>query len=242
MVARTALAALVFGVVAALPTASQAEIIGVNLTGMNQTSLDATDTTGVVPQANWNNAANASGTLAGLVDATAASTGASLTYSGSGTWASGSGTASANLKLYDGYIDTIPTSTPSLSTFTFSSLPSAAYNVIIYSMGDHNDRPASFSVNGSPSIYLVGDNALTATQFAASFVRATATSLGGAGETGNYVEFDNVSSAGGITIVATPQNFRAAINGIQLVAASVPEPATLGLIAVAALGLLIRRR
>ncbi len=79
-----------------------------------------------------------------------------------------------------------------------------------------------------------------------SFVLADNTDPLGTRDTGNYVEFDNISPVDG-TITLTEQgisggngNSSAAVNAFQLV--SVPEPATFSLIGAGALGLLARRR
>jgi hypothetical protein len=59
----------------------------------------------------------------------------------------------------------------------------------------------------------------------------------------NYMVFDNVVPVGGVIgITATPLSTEADLNGVQLVAVAIPEPGTLALAAVGAVGLVARRR
>ncbi len=76
-----------------------------------------------------------------------------------------------------------------------------------------------------------------------TFIRETNTTSGGPTGTyvtnANYVEFTNVTGSS-FTLTADPQNFRAEINGIQIV--SVPEPASFSLLALSGIGLAMAMR
>jgi PEP-CTERM motif len=225
--------------------------IGVNFVGGGggpgaATTLDPTDVAGLVPQGNFNNVTTTTGAGVALVDSNNAATGVTLTFAGQGLWTAGTGTANANQKLYNGYLDGSDTGTAPLlgvNSYSLSNVPAGTYNLIIYAQPDGLDgRDQDYTLNGdvSTKVFLSSDAGSSFDTF--GFVRGSATSQDGAGATGNYVEFDNISlaSVGTISWAGHSDTFRNFANGFQLVNA--PEPATLSLLGVGGVALLGRRR
>ena len=233
-----------------LSAAADAQSIGVNFVGgfgtpSNGTSLADTDVAGLVPQAHFNNASGASGTLAGLVDSGASHTGASLTWKSPNTWASGTDTTTPNGKLLNGYIDSNGTAAGG-AMVSVTGVPYKVYDLVVYlntdngggvpRVGDYEvvtsggtltqqvSYPKSSNLTLAPP---VGDNtipinATTPSGTAIVFAGLTDSTL--TLET-NQAKLPNV-------------NFRAPISGFQIY--SVPEPASLGVITVLG-GLALRR-
>ncbi|HLJ93089.1 MAG TPA: PEP-CTERM sorting domain-containing protein [Gemmataceae bacterium] len=221
---------MALGAVLAFGSVAQADEIGINFTGGNNagapTSLLATDIAGVVPQANWNNANGTGATLNGLLNQNGVATTASVTWHADGTWGSGTGTASGNAKLYNGYLDSTGTSP---TTVTVSGLAAAglagSYDVYVYFTGDGagSNPPRS----GNYTIGSITQLALDTIGFKGTFVQATPADANG----GNYLVFSGLSGDS-FTLSANPVNFRSPVNGIEIVspaAAPVPEPTTLAL-------------
>lgn len=187
--------------------------IGIDFTGSNPTAMAAAETAGVVPQANWNNAAGAARTSPlPLVDAAGAATAATATWSANGAWAVPITDAAGNLRLMRGYLDT---NSSSMSTVTVSGLPAGAYDVYVYADGDNREYTRSaiyrMTAGGNTLDLTLTDPANT--NFSGTFVQAS----GGAG---NYVKF--TINAGGFTLTAIPSaastaTQRAPINAVQIV-------------------------
>jgi hypothetical protein len=227
-------AVLAFVAVMACCAISQAQSIGINFTGGNNagapTAMLATDVAGAVyRQADWNNANGTGGTLNGLLNQAGVATSASATWHADGTWGSGAGTANGDFKLYNGYLDATGTSN---TTVTVSGLNAAgfvgAYDVYVYFMGDNvgAGRSGNYTINGLTQFAV--DN----TGFKGTYVQAT----GGDGDNGNYLLFEGLTGDS-FSLSAMPVNFRSPVNGIQIVSEATPEPASLALLGVAALGL-----
>jgi len=223
-------------------TLSRAATISVNFEGNNNagapTALNPTDSAGVAPftAANWNNFSGNTGTSGVLNDSSNVATPVTITVVGQALFGSGTGTASADRKLLNGYVD----SNTGTNTWTFQNVPAGLYTLISYALPDNLDgRISEYSVNGGTAYNLLSDGG--ANFVANGFVRATGT--GSTYTSGNYVQFDNVSPiAGNITLTGTGV-FRNYSNGIQLVA--VPEPASILAIGVGGLGMMLialRRR
>jgi len=231
--------------VAGMASAAPAPYVGVNFTGGGNSiaaqSLDPADVAGVLPQANWNNVNGASGSGVALKDANGNATPVTLTFSGAGTWSSGAGAATPNQKLMQGYVDGTDNGH---NDYLFANVPAGVYNVLVYAQPDSGDgRDQSVIINGvsGAAVYVSSDASSDFRNNGNVFVRATATSKDGAGASGNYVEFDGISPvAGFISLQGQSLNFRNFANGIQLVQA--PEPATIGVLGVGAVGVLARRR
>src|SRR5687768_9274746 len=174
-----------FGIAAAavlaLGSAAHAQFnsIGVNFSGGAGDEPDpdqvtpVTGTTGVVPQANWNNAQGATGTLANLIDDTGAATGASLTFASNNTWGRDLSATPTN-DLLSNYLDAGEANT---ATATVSNVPYAVYDVIVYARRNENpdlgnaNRFSDYTVNGVSQTVLTGD-------VRDSFVASTPTTIG----------------------------------------------------------------
>jgi hypothetical protein len=223
--------AMAVGTALAIGSFAHADSIGISFTGGNNagapTAMLPTDVAGALQQANWNNANGTSGTLSGLVNEGGIATSATATWHADGTWGSGTGTSNGNFKLYNGYLDATGTSP---TTVTVSGLAAAGitgrYAVYVYFTGDAvgQNRTGNYTIGGTTEFAL--DN----TGFTGTYVQSTA-----GNPNGNYLVFDNITGDS-FTLTATPVNFRSPVNGIQIAAEPVPEPATLALAGVTLLG------
>jgi hypothetical protein len=232
--------------------------IGVNF-GSNETNgtLALTDVAGLLPTANWNNAANATGSLSNLnadVNGVSSATATSVTWDSNNTWAStgrpgeeNNNFTGANRILMTGYLDNNPDpanpANKATITVTFTGLPVSVvpnYSAIVYFLGGANNRGGNYQANGQPPVF-VGD--VDATANGPLFVLDPGLTHT---DKGNFVVFTNLTSPN-LTITATAENIagstRAPINAIEIVpTAAVPEPATLGFVGLCGVALLGRRR
>ena len=138
-----------------------------------------------------------------------------------------------------GYLDNNPGTN---STATVTGLPSSIagtgttpYSVVVYLAGDTagDNRGGVYTVNGlSQTALSIGPSN------DGVFVPATATTPGNfivfTGVTGSDLSISSQATSGG-----TP---RSPFDGFQVVSGAIPEPASLGVMSVAGLGLLARRR
>jgi hypothetical protein len=219
----------------ALPSASAAPLLGVNF-GSDQSSLAASDSTGVVAQDNWNNASGASGSIFNLVDESGAATTADVTWSSNNTWLTGTATTTATEKLLYGYLD--GGSGNVAATVSITSVPFSTYDAYVYIGRDASDSTSTYIVNG---------NSITVTP---AFQPTTFTVAGTAtpgtpnpGTAGSYVLFTGLTGDFSLTTSNTGAlgNHRSPVNGVQLIA--VPEPGSLALFVVGGLGIaLVARR
>jgi MYXO-CTERM domain-containing protein len=218
-------------------------------------TLLATDVAGLIPSANWNNAADASGTLNTLVaDINGVATpipGSSFTWATNNNWSTDAENNTsqfinpADEKMMSGYADiagpTTANPTPVPRQFVLSGLPNGVYDVIVYTMTAVNNRDSgNIAVNG------VNKKSITPLTPSTTFIPGGGP--GGAdnvgGLPGNFNLYPAVAVTGGtITFDMNAVTFRTAINGIQVYdPATVPEPAALGFVGLCGLGLLARRR
>jgi hypothetical protein len=230
--------------------ADAASSIGINFSAgqsnaANVTPLAATDTTGVIPQQNWNNAGgtglNGNGTTANvasptpgvLVDNTAAATTAAITWTSTNSWSiSNAARSPADAQLLNGYLDNTSAATP--TTVTVTGIPYAQYDVYAYVGSDGNGRTGHVSIGGSTFYFSTNAN-----NNPPSFTLATATDLASA-TSATYARFAGLSSPA-FTLTNTRDSNNVGLNGIQIVQV-VPEPTSLGLLAVGGAGLMARRR
>jgi len=235
-------------------------------------SLGPTESAGApgYVQSGWNNMGRWGQTV-GINDSTGAATGATTTWDSNNTWHLGSGTASPDAKLMQGYIDATGEPNNNTSPYQFfnnankpevyikglvgwlAAQGAATYDVVVYTDGDATEgRRAEYwlqsATGGDPPTVLGAD--LTSHVFVsdvANFsgtytqVPLSANTLDTAGA-GNYLVFTGLS-ADSFILRSEEQTFRAQINAIQIVPGSnVPEPAALSLLALGALGIAYRRR
>jgi hypothetical protein len=213
--------------------------------------LLSTDMAGVlgVRTAHWNNLFGATGTVGPGVlvrddFGIATTTGTSVTWSSSNTWASiGRGennnnfpAGSADFKLMQGYLDNNP---GMATTITINNLPPdfAKFDVYLYFLGGVAGRFGDYTVNGITDFMIHSGGLGTGTNGPA-YVQAI-----GDNSTGNFLLFQGLSgSTISITVSTDPVGFRSPINAVEIVAQQlppvIPEPTTLALMGVGMAGLL----
>jgi MYXO-CTERM domain-containing protein len=222
-----------------------AAILSINFgTDRADATLLPTDSTGVVPAANWNNEAGAVGGPAAVVDSNGAATTATVQWSSQlGTWATSglgeenNGFAGADRTMMMGYLDTDARATTVTVVGLGPEFTGPGYDVYVYALGGvASGRGGDYTITGQT---LIGDS----DSFPSTFNQDLGVDHN---DVGNYLVFRGLSdpdftlSAVGTTPVGG--TVRAPINGIQIV--SIPEPATIGVWGLAALvlGLVTRRR
>ena len=262
-VSALAVAAAAAGLLAMFPARASANEIGIDFSNALNTNsatpvpIPANTLAGVVPQLNWNNAATATNpdTLATVVDNTGATVsnmtatyganGSFDNYSAGGNFTSADPNQIGDQDLYSAAIHTFNgTGSPGsyYSTITVTNIPYATYDVYAYvsSAGNTltNGTPGLVNFNGTLSgTTLTGGTTVSYTsansaQYGSNYVQITN------GGVGNYVLLQNVT---GSTLNVYESSTNGEMEGIQIVQAEapIPEPATLGLMAVAGAGLLL---
>ena len=186
---------------------------------------------GAIPQANWNNLTGANGSASDLIADAAGSpvtTTASITWSSPNTWAStgrgeennGFPVGSGDHSLLTGYLDTGDTEATTASV-TISGLgpefTAGGYDVIVYTVG---------GVAGRGGAYTIGSTTKFGTTPASPSAHAEDAGVD-LTDSGTYVRFTGLTDAS-FTLTASAAasagavNFRAPINGIQIVPAGEP--------------------
>ena len=202
-------------------TTGPVRAIGVSFVGSSTVPMAATESAGVVPQTNWNNAAGASRTSdLALVDASGNPTTATVTWSSAGTWLTPITDQPGNRRLMKGYLDTTSASS---TTVSVAGLPQQTYDVYVYVDGDNKtyDRSATYTISGP------GIGAATVSVTDAAAPTSGPRSRAPSNSSGNYVKF--TVAASGFKLTATPTlpasgTRRAPVNGIQVVPAAPPVP------------------
>lgn len=223
----------------ALPSMALAQSLGLNFAATDPdaatSSLEPSEVAGVVPQDNWNNLADASGSATNLVDDTGAATSASVEWSSNNTWRSGGrneGTG-GDAKLMSGYLDYLddPLTVPEITVSGLDdALGGPAYNVYVYVQGDSDQvRGGEWTVNDVTQELVDSDTFATFAE-GENFLRF-------AGITGDAINISSlaVDLGGGETL-------RAPINGVQIVVVPEPASALLASLSVVGMGVVIRRR
>jgi hypothetical protein len=199
--------------------ASSGRAVGIHFVGTG-TSMGASESAGVLPKSNWNNATGPSRTTAlALVDETGGPSGAVVTWTSNSTWRTPITDQAGNPRLMRGYLDSSDTS---VTTVTVAGLPNAAYDVYVYADGDNGStaRTAAYRISGAGITTTTINLTDTAnTNFSSTFTQAT-------NSAGNYVKFSIVAS--GFTLTATPgastSSKRAPVNAVQIVPTAPSTP------------------
>lgn len=197
------------------------------------------DVAGVVRQENWNNVTGFSFDSVPLVDAAGAAS--PVTLSGAGAtevWYTGTiSTLEADGVLLQGFVNAISSLEP--VTFTLNNVPTGNYNLLVYSVGFDfaADYKEAFGLVGSttyPTLHVRAETGLPYNNSPA-FRRASSTDPANR-QSGNYVEFNNVSPAtdGTLTLSVTWESdqvgntHQPAVNAIQLVRVNTEIRLTVG--------------
>ncbi|HET6247234.1 MAG TPA: PEP-CTERM sorting domain-containing protein [Tepidisphaeraceae bacterium] len=228
----------------------QATSIGVNVEGRNGTpnTLTPDQIAGVVPQGNWNNEVGGQGsqgteTYSSLVDSSGQGSAITLTATYSDSWFSNSAVAGTSPTpdniLLNGIIKVSGNGGGNnTGTLVWNNVPAGSYKVDLELAENGPGAIGTISI-GSNSQQLIEPDGGTE-QGAVTYV----TNPNDTVDVSNYAEFTNVSPDGtgaiSINISHDSGSDGFGIPGIQLT--SVPEPASLGLLAIGAAGLLGRRR
>ena len=227
---------------------SHAAPIGVNFVGGGGT-LAPSDVAGHpdVEQSNWNNLTGSTGTSVAITDEDGNDNGGTLTitYSAPSVFQTGIGTATADQRLMNGYLDSRPAN-GNPATVTVTGVPFDVYQIYFYSDGDNtSDRQNGLILNeGTPSeqtvlltdsgdgdVDFAGDYEGNSGQIATTSTPPTLETFTG--------RFDNVTGSS-FTLETTGAGNRGPLQGFQIVV--IPEPASLALLGLGGLCLLTRRK
>ena len=207
---------------------ADAQILGVQFQGQG-TALTSNQFAGVVSQANFNVITGETGSALALNDSAGNLTNATLTFSTTDMYSTGTGNSTPDKTLLSGKIG--PVSSP--ANFTINNLGAGTYNLIVYTVNDTAAQQGTFTV-GSTS-YSIADQA--ASDFDGTYIQGTNTDSSQAGsDVANYVLFSNISVAQGGSITFTSTTLSpggqgaGAFNGFQLIAVAVPEPSDVALL------------
>lgn len=190
--------------------------IGASFLGRSATTaLLPTETTGLVPQANWYNiddsATGEKGTTPPLRDALGNFTDVTISFKGNDSWNSGGASDTPDARLILGIIKQAGANTT--APFTVTGLGSGPYDVILYLSMDADGVLAEFSVNGKTNTVTEEHN------YSGTFTQATDTSAG------NYTKFAGITPTNGtiaINMKYLSGGNGAGLAGIQLVGSSFP--------------------
>jgi len=201
-----------------------------------------------------------------LIDDSGAATGASVVWTSNNTWNTPITEAPGNFRMMKGYIDTNDTSVTSVNVTGLPALLTAQpYAVILYYDGDNGTqtRVGKYSIDADAGDATFWGQDAAGASFSGIFLPgqtaidplpgATGTGLDNQGTAaatvpaGNFLIFPDVMG-NSFTISAQASlssgtTNRASIQGIQIVPMSaVPEPGTMLLVGMTAMGLVARRR
>lgn len=190
---------------ASSPTAISIDFVGGGI------PMESTEIAGVFPAADWNSCADASGTLAALVDSDGTASATEVTWNGGGVWQLPVDDAPGDARMMTGYLDPRTTATVVVTGLP-GRLVASGYDVYVYTNGDvpaDITRAASYSIGGVTQV--VTQPQLTS--FSGTFIQAMNSGFG------NYVVFRSITGSS-FTLTVRPVSgtgLRAPINGMQIV-------------------------
>ena len=119
-----------------------------------------------------------------------------------------------------GYLDTSSRHDGTFDVVTITNLPAdiaAGYSVVLYTLGGVRGRFALYTVNGTTLSSSPGgdDNGVDNTPKNDDYHQALGDPTFGDAAFGNYMVFPGLS--GDVSIQATPVNFRAVLNAVQII-------------------------
>jgi hypothetical protein len=263
--------AAVVAAVGFMSAGARAATISIDFAGTagngTQTAMGASEVAGVGPFAasNWNSfTTGVQATPVALNDSSGGATTATANWTSNNLWTTPAADTPGDLRMMRGYLDSSDTSTTSVTVAGLpASITSGPYSVILYYDGDNggNNRVGKYSITGNPtgnaSFWAL--DAANAT-FNGTYILAQSPidpiAGGGAIDSnptaaltvpaGNFMVFTGLT---GDTFTLTAQSSvasdttnRSAVEGIQIVSGTVPEPTGLGLLGLGATAFFARRR
>lgn len=212
-------------------------------------TVSGAETAGPLGSANWNTTSTGAGTGQALVDDTGAATGASITWQSSGPWTNGDGNGTTDEQVSHAYLDDGTTTNIGgavSSLITIENIPYAAYRIYgLLASGDGDEYSSrNFQVNGA---YVWGAGSRDAQADAYGNTDAALAATGNRwveleqGVTrGNYWTYETSGSTLVVNAIDRWAGGRASFTGVII--EQIPEPATLGMVAVFGGGILFIRR
>jgi hypothetical protein len=192
----------------------KAQPISINFSG-NGTPMGASESAGVVPETNWNNATGGAGSGQVLQDAAGNTNAALLAWSANGFYNTPVPDSAGNDRMMRNYLDSGSATT---TLVMVNGLPpnTAGWNVYVYFDGSNPEtREGQYTISGAgiATASVAGIDSAS-TDFSGTFVQAS-------NSPGNYALF-SISMTQGFTLTATPvangaANPRAPVNGIQII-------------------------
>ena len=212
--------------------------IGVDF-GTTGNLLTTTDSAGIFPQQNFNQAPGASGSVLNLLDSAGATTTTDISYSNfTGTFDfAGTSTPDHDLVNSGAYVRNSAL-TP---VMTVTNIPYTLYDVVIYSTQGGTTRDSLFNI-GAQNIFLRD------TQAYPPFDQAAGTFSGDPAGDGNYVLFEGISGSSFTLNIQGLSGggslFQTAFGGFQILDQTppAPEPSTALLCSLALIGSQVVRR
>lgn len=205
--------------------------VGVNFSGggngQSSTPLAPTDIGGIFPVAHFNNIGGGNGTNLALTDSSGAATGATLTFTGGGAYASHSGPivpGNPDQALNEGFVF-------GDSSVTINNIPFSHYAVYVYELNDAAGRPEITTANGVSYYGTSADpydgahiNNNSNTPY--TYTQTASTDPNNPTAGGDYVKYDGLT-ASSFTFTTTTGivGSNGYLNGFQIVDEPVAAPA-----------------